>query len=397
MFTEKIVNFLKGFVEITARGGFPERFINLCSKNGINIQNIKMFGNTITASCDIKSYLKIRPVAKKSGMKVRMTKKCGLPFFLHKKRNRIGIIFGFVFLIFATAFLSGRIWVVEVKGNENIPAEKIEEYFYEMGVKTGIKRNSVNVKDKAREALKKIDGLMWTAVNADGCRITIEVKESVEEETENKKDGLPSNIVASNSGQIIKIENFLGTPVAEVGSAVEKGDIIVSGAVINKDETVSFYKADAKVTARTKNTVTGTCPFVMDMRVYKKNKNKIFLVFFNLCLPLNYVKAPEENYNFSQGVDFLYADGTTLPLGIITERYASYEKKKVNLTSCAAKLMSAEKYFRETDEKLDGIEIEKASVTVKSDKFSSTVQSVFECIEDISESEAMDLRTDEAE
>ncbi len=397
MFTEKIVRLLKGFVEITARGGFPERFINLCSKNGINIQNIKMFGNTITASCDIKSYLKIRPVAKKSGMKVHMTKKCGLPFFLHKKRNRIGIIFGFVFLIFATSFLSSRIWTVDVKGNENIPAEKIEEYFYEMGVKTGIKRNSINVKEKAREALKKIDGLMWAAVNTDGCKITIEVKESVEKETENKKDGLPSNIVASNSGQIIRIENFLGTPVAEVGSAVEKGDVIVSGAVINKDESVSFYKADAKVTARTKNTVTATCFAVQDMRVYKKSKNKYFLVFFNLCLPLNYVKVPNENCNFSQGVDFLSSNKTKLPLGIITERYVSYEKKKVKLTSCATKLMSAEKYFREVDDRFDEIEIEKVSPFIKSDKISSTVQSVFECIEDISESKIMDLQIDKAE
>lgn len=397
MFLEKLIRQMKGYVEIEARGGFPERFINLCSKNSVNIQNVKMFKETITASCDIKSYLKIRPVAKKSGMKVRLIKKHGLPFWLHKERKRVGVIFGVIFLIVITSFLSGRIWTIDVSGNENIPSEDITEYFYDLGVKTGIKTDSLDAKETARQALKKIDGIMWTAVNVDGCKITIEVKERVEKITEADEDGTPSNIIASNSGQIILIENFIGTPVVEVGSAVQQGDVIVSGAVINKDESVSFYKAQANVIAKTKNTVAFTESPIQDMRVYDKVKNKYFLTFFNLKFPVNYLRKPQGDFDFSSGEDFLASSGVKMPLGITTERYARYKTQKVKLNSSALKLICAEKYFKEIDERFDNIEIEKITSEIKSDKFSVTVSSTFECIEDISESKIMDLQIDKAE
>ena len=395
MFWEKFLDFLKGYIVFYGEGGFPERFINLCSGNKIDIRNVKMQSDTITAECGVKSYIKIRKAAKKSGMKVRIISKHGLPFFIHRNRNRTGIIAGFLFMVIMTMLLSGRIWVISVSGNENIPSEDIIISFSELGVKTGVKKDSLNVKAIASKALTEVDGLMWNAVNLDGCRVTIEIKEQVKKEIEPEEDETPSNIVASNSGQIIKIENFIGTPVATSGSAVEKGDIIVSGAVINKDESVSFYKADANVIARTKNSVSANLSSVQDMRAYGNVKKKIFMSFFSFTVPLNFIASPKGEYNFSRTEDFLSSDGRKLPVGIIEEKFSPYENKKVKLTESALKLMCAEKYFMEIDNSFDDIKTEKMTSEINDGKNYFMILSTFECIENIAECVPMDLTLDE--
>lgn len=390
MFWERLLRFLKGYVEFRAVGGFPERFINLCAANRISVQEIKMFGDTILGVCGIKDYARIRMVAKKSGMKVRILKKTGLPFFVRKNRMRSGIIVGLFLMIIITLFLSGRIWVINVSGNEKMPAEEILSCFEDMGIKTGIKKDSINPKEKAFEAMEKIDGLMWCAVNVDGCKIGIEIKEQIEKEIE-EKDEIPSNIVASKSGQIKVIECFIGTPVSESGSAVEKGDIIVSGAVINKDESVSFYKAKANVIAKTKNTVSASVSSAQQMRVYTKIRNRYFIDFFSLHFPVNFLMGQKGKYNFSVDENFMSAGKNKLPLGITTERYSSYENRNIKLDKACMKLMCAEAYFRKIDEDFDEIQTDSVASEITENENSVCITSVFECTENIAMLQKMDI------
>ena len=396
MFFERLLNFIKGFVVFSARGGFPERFINLCWANNLGIKNIRTYKETITATCDIKSYRKIRPVAKKAGMKVQIIKKKGLLFWLHKKRKRVGVVWGLVFFTVMTYFLSGFVWCVKVNGNETIPAEEILSSFEEKGIRLGIKNEIPFAKEISRQVLVENDSLMWAAVNIDGCKITIEVKEMTSPQKE-IIETTPSNIVAEKSGQITLIENFLGTPVTEVGSAVEKGDILVSGAVTNKDETVNFYKADANVIARTVNTITSRTENQREMRVYSKVKNKNYINFFGVTLPVNFIFKKGENFTFSSGEKFLSVRGEKLPVGLVTERFAFYEKQKVTLTESAMKLISAEEYFREIDKTLNAVTVENAFHTVKKEKGFYEIISVFNCIENIGVRKNMDIKFENKE
>ena len=79
MLVLKFLRFLSGYVSLIAEGGFPERFINLCRLRGILLWELRCKDGVITACMGRKDYLKIRPVAKKSGMRVRIKKKSGLP------------------------------------------------------------------------------------------------------------------------------------------------------------------------------------------------------------------------------------------------------------------------------------------------------------------------------
>ena len=177
MFWEKILRYLAGYVKFRAVGGFPERFINLCASNRISVREIRMSEETITGICGVSDYVKIRAVAKKSGMRVGMVSKKGLPFFIRRNRKRKGLAAGFVLMIIITFFLSGRIWVINVSGNEKIPSEDLACAFEELGVKIGEKKSAIDSKALALEAADSVEGIMWCAVNLDGCKAEIEIRE----------------------------------------------------------------------------------------------------------------------------------------------------------------------------------------------------------------------------
>lgn len=396
MFFERLQNFLRGFVVFSAHGGFPERFINLCWANDVEIKNIRTYKETITASCDIKSYRKLRHISKKSGMKIQIIKKRGLPFYLHKKRKRAGVLYGLIFFAVMTYFLSGFVWRIDVKGNKTIPAEDILDSFSLNGIKTGVRKDNFFAKEISRKVLEENDSLMWAAVNIDGCKITIEVKEITSQQKQTT-DKTPANIIAGKSGQVTLIENFIGTPLTEVGSAVEKGDILISGAVTNKDQTVNFYKADANVFAKTQNVITSRENKNREMRVYRKVKKKNYISFFGLTVPVNFILKQGENYTFSKGEKFLSVYGGKLPVGLITERFGYYEKENVVLTDSAVKLISAEEYFRCIDETLNTVTVEDVTHSVKKGESFYEITSVFRCTENIGVRKDMDIKFENKE
>ena len=78
-----------GFVNITVEGFFVERFINICKSKGIFLWNVKMKkGVLLYASIGINDYKNIRTIAKKTGTRIRIKKKCGIPFILNKYKKR---------------------------------------------------------------------------------------------------------------------------------------------------------------------------------------------------------------------------------------------------------------------------------------------------------------------
>lgn len=390
MFWEKLIRYLAGYVEFRAVGGFPERFINLCASNKISVQEIRMCDETITGICGIKDYCKIRTIAKKSGMKVRLISKRGLPFFIRRNRKRKGIVAGFALMIIITFLLSGRIWVINVSGNETIPSEDIVSMFEELGVKIGARKDSIDPKSAAFQAVKNSDSLMWCAVNLDGCKAGIEIREEVQKNVENESEE-PSNIVASKSGQIKVVECFRGTPVVQVGSAAEKGDVLVSGAVINKDESVSFCRADAKVIALTSNEIEVSEKKTVEMRVYTKVKGRHHVNFFSVVFPVNFVFEPKENFSFFTEESFLSSDGGKLPAGIRSEKYACYEKKKITMSDKTLLLLCGEKYFRYINEEFDNISIEKMTSEIVNDKKEMKICASLDCLENIGEEKRMDI------
>lgn len=107
----KIIRFLRGSVDFTASGKFPERFMNITAKNGVNLWNPVPKKNAISASMYLSDYKKIRILARKSRVKTRITARHGLPFILtaiRREQDFLQVRYAELFSVFFFQILSGR-------------------------------------------------------------------------------------------------------------------------------------------------------------------------------------------------------------------------------------------------------------------------------------------------
>lgn len=386
MFVLKFLRFLFGYVSFTARGGFPERFINLCRRNDILLWELKSKNSVLTACTDRSGYKKIRSAARKSGMKVRIKKKHGLPFFLNRHSRRAGVLVGICFCVAVTLILSTRIWSVDVKGNVRVSEERIIEVFEELGVKRGVSGSRIDIRSTEIEALRRMPELSWLNINIDGCAAKIEVRETVEV-PEIDDDGIPTDIVAARDGQIVILRPFSGTQEQKIGNAVLKGDPLISGIVENKDLTVSFCRAKGYVVARTEHNIQTQVQKKIKVRKKSGEKKSYILNFLIFDIPLG--KTNEANaYRESSGICI---NGVTLPVGLTECRETFFEETEISMSESRMKLAAYSEFFEKCTEEFRYLKVEKSDIKEKSANGSLTVSGKFTCLENIGKEIPMDI------
>lgn len=226
--TEK---FFRGYVTVCVEGIFLEKFTNLCAVNCLPFWNVKRYGMAkMSGYTTISGYRKMRHVAKKCGCRVKLNRRRGVPFILHKYRKRkifaIGIVLFLVFIKLSGLF----VWQVDVVGNVSPISDEILAQVEELGVKRGTLKSEINIRDMASKLMVKRSDLSWVGVEIDGMRLKVRVVEKAKV-PERIDENAVCNIVASKPGMIIGINTLQGTQMVEVNDIVDKGDVLVSGII----------------------------------------------------------------------------------------------------------------------------------------------------------------------
>ncbi len=323
----KILRYIFGYVNFRAFGGLADRFLNLCTRDGIPLWNIKNIKGNISASTTIDGYLSIRKSAKKSGMRVMSLQKRGLIFFLKKNKVRVGIFIGAVIFIVIIAILSQFIWSITLVGNVNLEDDYLLTKFQENGVYVGVPISKLDVNEIAKNVVREVDTLSWAAVNRKGTVLVIEVREKTEAPKmyDNKT---PTNLIASDDGVILSTDVLYGKEEVKVGSAVTKGDLLISGVISHKDGTEKVIHADGYVKAlvNRKNSFHSN-----DYPLYEfsEGKSRYSIFFFGVKIPFGR-KLPDTFY--SEHKSFLKSEKNLLPLGIISEYSMDFMEDKAQIS-----------------------------------------------------------------
>lgn len=256
-----LVFYIIGYLNIEVEGAFVERFINICKNRNVLLWNIKMKeGIKLFANIGIKDFRTIREISKKTNTKIRIRKKCGIPFILHRYKKRklfialVGIIL--VFLIVSSYF----IWNINIVGNQNIETEELKEILAKEGLKIGRYKNSINTNEVINKIRLVRDDIAWIGITIIGTNVQVEIKETTKAPRiidENEY----CNIIADKEGMITKISVQNGTLNVKEGDVVKPGDILAYGYLEGKFTGIRYVHAMANAQAK----------------VWHSKKEKVFL------------------------------------------------------------------------------------------------------------------------
>ncbi|MBE5967768.1 MAG: sporulation protein YqfD [Lachnospiraceae bacterium] len=250
----KLVNWLRGYLEVQIKGNAPERFINLCYNKRILIWNLKRVEEDYRFRIQARDYRKLKPIAKKTGMIPRIKEKIGLPFYMHRYRKHKFFFAGLLLCGILVYIMSLYIWDIQILGGSKYTPEAMTKFLKENEIYTGIKKKKVDCQEIEDEIRLAYNDIGWVSAEIKGTRLIIKITETnMPAPARIARD--PSHIVATKDSIIKSIITRTGTPVAKPGDVVKKGDILVSGIVAVKGDFDDIIKnelvvADATISCK---------------------------------------------------------------------------------------------------------------------------------------------------
>ncbi|MBR1815487.1 MAG: sporulation protein YqfD [Lachnospiraceae bacterium] len=221
---------LKGYLIIHIIGVSRDRFINLCMKNNLEMWNICDEKDCVESYISKSSYKKMSDYVEKTGVKIEVEDKCGLPYLFYRYKKRKLFALGLVLFFLAVYAFSFFVWDINIDGENIYTKEQIIRDLEEFNVRTGTPKKNVDCAELERKLREKYDNIAWISCELKGTRLNISINETISPEMI-KENTTPCNIVAMKSGIVTDIVLESGTRVVNRGDEVEKGDILITGAI----------------------------------------------------------------------------------------------------------------------------------------------------------------------
>lgn len=232
----KILQYIRGYLRIRISGYSAERFLNACSHRGIRLWDMKSSNESYEMSISIRGFRRIKPIVRKTGARVTIIRRIGLPFFLYRYRKRKSFFAGAVFCLFLIYTLSRFIWSIDIRGNLTRTDETLLEFLQTQNVHGGMRISDIDCSRIVKDIRKEYNDIIWVSASIEGTKLIIQVKENEDAEIvktggeETPSEG-PLDIVADKDCVITGIITRKGVPQIQEGAQVKSGDILVSGQV----------------------------------------------------------------------------------------------------------------------------------------------------------------------
>lgn len=366
---------LDGFVRLQVTGNGLERFFNMCIYREIFPRNISYEDGKCSLELKLSDYRKIRPLVRKTRVKVRLREKCGLPFFIYRYRMRgalaVGIILSLVFLY----VMSLHIWSMDFEGNSYYSDETLMEFLNDMGIKNGMLRKSIVCDDVESRLRIQFDKITWVSVEIDGTLLKVNIKENLNTQTLPEKTTETADLVSDYDGTVISIITRSGTPQVKAGDEVSVGDVLVSGVIELHDDngTMVDYNlvyADADVYIQTEMDVNKRIDQSYELEETLQENKGLFISFFGheqtFLLPISSDYSARKETDVHQLVLF---DNFFLPIYVGTVDIEYYDTQ-ILFYEDEEFLEHCERVLNDELQKLakKGVEIIQNNVIIQSDE-----------------------------
>lgn len=383
------------------------RFVNLCRNNGIELRHLVRRENAIQMEIDAENFKKLRPLVRKTHVKIHILDRQGPAFFFYRHKKRWWFLFGAAVCTGVIYVMSLFIWQIDIDGNSKYTDALILQALSQMNVRTGCRKSEIDLQGIEEELRIMYNEITWVSASITGTKLQIELREGdlkisgssgggqtgnvkrVENRENNPKTqngesetDLPANLVADEDAIITNLVVRRGTVAVRYGDEVKKGDVLIEGKVYiyNEDETlkkVDYLTAEGDVFGKYQELYEKHYQRKHEVRSYTgKNYRElgVAIVGKSFCLPVweNILKKQLEENTLSEvwswKKQFRLTPTFYLPFALEYTEYAPYKNVVEEYTDEVIKKMAEEelqKYLNELEKK--GVQIISNSVTISLD------------------------------
>ena len=351
MFIKIIFSYLLGFLRISVEGYYIERFINICKNRKITIWNLKRNSNiSLLLNVRINEFKDVCKIAKKTGSKLKIKNKKGLPFLLHRYKKRKIFLILLLLVVILIGLSSVFVWNVDISVEDNEELVNIREDLENAGLKTGILKSKINTKEIINKIRLEREDVAWMGIELKGTNAIVRVVKT-DEKPEIIDDDEYCNIVSNKSGVITKISAQEGTANVKVGDTIKEGDVLINGWMEGKFTGIRYVHAKGEIEAKVWYTKSKKVPYTFtETQDTGNEENKYGIKFGNFEINFSKKYSKFEIYDTieTENKIRLFSD-FYLPISIIKTTYKEKKEAQKTYTVEEAKNIG----IKELDEELD--------------------------------------------
>ena len=368
----ELLKYLKGYLRIRVWGFSPERFMNLCSNKGILLWDIVREGDVYYMCINLNGFWALRPIVKKTGTRVAVLERYGLPFFLPKLFQRKVFVVGLILAVAFWIWSSRYVWSIELSGNYQITRDVFDSFLEEHSVVIGMNKDDLDIEELEKELRRQFPQITWASAKLTGTKLVVDIKENdapIITEEPTTTEG--TDLVSEYSGIVVSMIVRSGVPKVSIGDAVEEDMILVEGKIpiYNDDGTIREYHyvdADADIILEYTVIFQDELPFDYVKKVYTGREKKSHY----LRLGSHKLRLPKEQpylvYDslIRESMPLIF-EKLSIPVALGTYTYREYQNTEFQYTLEEAKSALNEKliaFLTSLEEK--GVQIIKKNVKI---------------------------------
>lgn len=218
----------KGKILVEIKVLNTERILNLFWKKNIRVYKVKKKDfATLILEIDYLSYLEVKECVESLGGRINIIKSEGFVFFLGNIKKKLSLVIGGVMFLCIIYYLSTYIWAVEVDVQQNIPPFEVRKQLNSIGIKPGIAKSSIDVKEVEKKLENMSAEILWLRARIEGSTLKVVVEEKINPPQEQSYEY--GNLVATMEGEIKRVYTFAGRAKVKSGQLVKAGDVVIEG------------------------------------------------------------------------------------------------------------------------------------------------------------------------
>lgn len=311
----------ESFYLLKITGRDPKSFLTKLIALKIELRKVVVSKNDLQILVNEDDYQKI--IDMKTIYQIEVLNRYGFAKFrylFHKYFLFLASVFVSILLL---QFLSHLILKVEVIHTKEEIRTLILNDLEDYGIRPYRFKVSFAKKEKIVEQIleKEKDHLEWIEIEEVGTSYRVSVEERKKMGKMDFKE--EQSIVAKKPGRILEIEASHGEIVKAKNDYVQKGDVLISGIIKNKDKPVSKIRAEGRVFAEVWYQVRVEVPYQYKEEVLTgRDKKRLELSFLNYHFPIIDLKP----YKQSRKKRSVLLQNNLLPISL---SYTTYQEVKV--------------------------------------------------------------------